>query len=64
MLAEAKGGLRIAQSEFTSERLANEIAALAAAPERLAEMAANAAKVGRLDAAQRLADLVVKVAGI
>jgi UDP-N-acetylglucosamine--N-acetylmuramyl-(pentapeptide) pyrophosphoryl-undecaprenol N-acetylglucosamine transferase len=64
VLAEVNGGLRIAQKDFTSERLANEMTALAAAPERLAEMAANARKVGRLDAAERLADLVVKVAGV
>jgi UDP-N-acetylglucosamine--N-acetylmuramyl-(pentapeptide) pyrophosphoryl-undecaprenol N-acetylglucosamine transferase len=64
VLAEANGGLRIVQSEFTSERLANEIAALIAAPERLVVMAGNARKVGRLDAAERLADLVVKVAAV
>jgi UDP-N-acetylglucosamine--N-acetylmuramyl-(pentapeptide) pyrophosphoryl-undecaprenol N-acetylglucosamine transferase len=64
VLAEAGGGLRIAQSEFTSERLAGEIAALAAAPERLVAMAAQARAAGRLDAAERLADLVVKVAGV
>jgi len=64
VLADASGALRIAQAEFTAERLASEIAALAAAPERLATMAANARKVGRLDAAERLADLVVKVAGL
>jgi UDP-N-acetylglucosamine--N-acetylmuramyl-(pentapeptide) pyrophosphoryl-undecaprenol N-acetylglucosamine transferase len=64
VLADAKGGLRIAQKDFTSERLASEISALAAAPERLAEMAANARAVGRLDAGERLADLVAKVARI
>jgi UDP-N-acetylglucosamine--N-acetylmuramyl-(pentapeptide) pyrophosphoryl-undecaprenol N-acetylglucosamine transferase len=64
VLADAKGGLRIAQKDFTSQRLASEISALAAAPERLAEMAANARDVGRLDAGERLADLVAKVARI
>ena len=64
VLAEAGGGLRIVQSEFTSERLAGEIAALAAAPERLAAMAQKARAAGRLDAAERLADLVVKVAAL
>jgi UDP-N-acetylglucosamine--N-acetylmuramyl-(pentapeptide) pyrophosphoryl-undecaprenol N-acetylglucosamine transferase len=64
VLADAKGGLRIAQKDFTSERLASEISALAAAPERLAEMAANARDIGRLDAAERLADLVAKVARV
>jgi UDP-N-acetylglucosamine--N-acetylmuramyl-(pentapeptide) pyrophosphoryl-undecaprenol N-acetylglucosamine transferase len=64
VLAQADGAIRIAQKDFTSERLAAEITALAAAPARLAAMATNARKVGRLDAAQRLADLVAKVAGI
>jgi UDP-N-acetylglucosamine--N-acetylmuramyl-(pentapeptide) pyrophosphoryl-undecaprenol N-acetylglucosamine transferase len=64
VLADANGGLRISQSEFTSERLGQEIAALAATPERLAAMATNARAAGRLDAAERLADLVVKVARI
>ena len=41
-----------------------EITALAAEPSRLTAMAAGARSVGRLDAADRLADLVVKVAGI
>src|SRR5215471_1899498 len=50
----ANAGLRIVQKDFTSERLASEISALAAAPARLAEMAASAHKVGRLDAAERL----------
>jgi len=64
VLSQVDAGLRIAQAEFTSERLASEISALAAAPERLAAMAGNARRVGRLDAAERLADLMVKVAGI
>jgi UDP-N-acetylglucosamine--N-acetylmuramyl-(pentapeptide) pyrophosphoryl-undecaprenol N-acetylglucosamine transferase len=44
--------------------LASEISSLAAEPTRLADMAKAARAVGRLDAAERLADLVVKVAGI
>jgi len=64
VLAQADGGIRIVQKDFTSERLAAEITALAAEPARLAAMATNARKVGRLDAAERLADLVAKVAGI
>jgi UDP-N-acetylglucosamine--N-acetylmuramyl-(pentapeptide) pyrophosphoryl-undecaprenol N-acetylglucosamine transferase len=44
--------------------VAAEISALAAEPQRLMDMAANARKAGRLDAADALADLVVKVAGI
>jgi UDP-N-acetylglucosamine--N-acetylmuramyl-(pentapeptide) pyrophosphoryl-undecaprenol N-acetylglucosamine transferase len=64
VLSQVNGALRIPQTEFTSDRLASEISALAAEPQRLAAMAAAARSVGRLDAAERLADLVVKVAGI
>jgi len=64
VLVQAGGGLRIAQTEFTPDRLATEISALAAEPSRLTAMAAGARSVGRLDAAERLADLVVKVARI
>ncbi|MGB8397374.1 UDP-N-acetylglucosamine--N-acetylmuramyl-(pentapeptide) pyrophosphoryl-undecaprenol N-acetylglucosamine transferase, partial [Bradyrhizobium sp.] len=64
VLVQAGGALRIPQAEFTPDRLAAEISALAAEPARLTAMAAGARGVGRLDAAERLADLVVKVAGI
>jgi UDP-N-acetylglucosamine--N-acetylmuramyl-(pentapeptide) pyrophosphoryl-undecaprenol N-acetylglucosamine transferase len=64
VLAEANGAVRIAQGDFTSDRLAAEISSLAAEPGRLTAMAAGARGVGRLDAAERLADLVAKVAGI
>src|SRR3569623_1475512 len=61
---DAGGAIRIPQPEFTPSRLAAEISALAAEPSRLTEMAAGARNAGKLDAADRLADLVVKVAGI
>ena len=64
VLAQVDGALRIAQADFTPDRLAAEISALAAEPARLAAMAAGARSAGRLDAAERLADLVMKVAGI
>ena len=64
VLAQAGGALRIPQGEFTSDRLAAEIFALAAEPSKLADMARAAKNAGRLDAAMRLADLVVKVARI
>ncbi len=64
VLAEAGGALRIPQADFTSDRLAAELSGLAAEPARLASMANAARGAGRLDAAERLADLVVKVAGI
>ena len=64
VLAEAGGAIRIEQRDFTPERLASEIARLAADPAGLARMAAAAKSAGTVDAAERLADLVIKVAGI
>lgn len=64
VLSQADGAIRIVQKDFTPERLATEITAFAAEPVRLAAMASAARTVGRLDAAERLADLVAKVAGI
>jgi UDP-N-acetylglucosamine--N-acetylmuramyl-(pentapeptide) pyrophosphoryl-undecaprenol N-acetylglucosamine transferase len=62
VLEHAGGALRLTQDAFTPHRLAGEIAALAGAPQRLAAMAAAARSIGRLDAAERLADLVLRVA--
>jgi UDP-N-acetylglucosamine--N-acetylmuramyl-(pentapeptide) pyrophosphoryl-undecaprenol N-acetylglucosamine transferase len=62
MLQTAGGAIRLPQAEFTPTRLASEISALAAEPQRLAAMAAKAKKSGTLDAADRLADLVLRVA--
>jgi UDP-N-acetylglucosamine--N-acetylmuramyl-(pentapeptide) pyrophosphoryl-undecaprenol N-acetylglucosamine transferase len=64
VLAQAGGAILLRQSDFTPERLAAELTGLAAAPERLSAMAAAARGVGRLDAAERLADLVLRVAGL
>ncbi len=63
-LQKVNGAIMFDQSRFTSERLAGEIARLAGEPEKLAAMAAAARGQGILDAADRLADLVMKVAGI
>ncbi len=62
VIERAGGAVRLFQEAFTPQRLASEIAALAAAPQRLAAMAAAAKSVGRLDAAEALADLVLQVA--
>ena len=62
VLERAGGAIRLVQDTFTPQRLADEIAALAAAPQRLATMAAAARSLGRLDAADRLAELVLAVA--
>jgi UDP-N-acetylglucosamine--N-acetylmuramyl-(pentapeptide) pyrophosphoryl-undecaprenol N-acetylglucosamine transferase len=64
VLEKAGGAIRIPQTEFTPDRLAAEISALAADPARLTAMATGARAIGRLDAAERLADLAAKVAGI
>jgi len=64
VLEAAGGAIRLVQEESTPQRLASEIAGLAAAPQRLAGMAAAARSLGRLDAADRLAELLLKVAGI
>lgn len=63
-LERAGGALCIEQERFTPDRLAAEIAALAAEPQRLAQMAAAARAIGATDAADRLADLVLRVAGV
>jgi UDP-N-acetylglucosamine--N-acetylmuramyl-(pentapeptide) pyrophosphoryl-undecaprenol N-acetylglucosamine transferase len=64
VLMNAGGAIRLPQAEFTPDRLASEIAALAAEPPRLAAMAAAAKRAGAIDASDRLADLVLRVAGV
>jgi UDP-N-acetylglucosamine--N-acetylmuramyl-(pentapeptide) pyrophosphoryl-undecaprenol N-acetylglucosamine transferase len=64
VLSQAGGAWRIGQADFTPNRLAAEVSALAAEPARLTAMAAAARTVGRLDAAERLADLVLKTAAL
>jgi UDP-N-acetylglucosamine--N-acetylmuramyl-(pentapeptide) pyrophosphoryl-undecaprenol N-acetylglucosamine transferase len=64
VLAKAGGAIVLKQDDFTPERLANEIARLAADPIRLSTMAAGAKSAGVLDAAERLADLVLRVGGL
>ena len=63
-LAAAGGAFLVRQSEFTAERLAGELARLLADPAKLSAMAAASRKVGRVDAAERLADEVMRVAGL
>jgi UDP-N-acetylglucosamine--N-acetylmuramyl-(pentapeptide) pyrophosphoryl-undecaprenol N-acetylglucosamine transferase len=62
VLERAGGGIRLLQDSFTPDRLATEIASLAGDPVRLAGMAQAAKGIGTLDAADRLADLVLKLA--
>jgi UDP-N-acetylglucosamine--N-acetylmuramyl-(pentapeptide) pyrophosphoryl-undecaprenol N-acetylglucosamine transferase len=63
-LAAAGGVLLIREPEFTPERVAAEISRLVAEPATLSLMATSARRMGRLDAAERLADLVLRVARI
>lgn len=62
VLAEAGGAIRMVQAEFTPERLGAELAALALDPARLTSMAQAAKASGTVEAAERLADLVLKIA--
>ena len=64
MLERAGGAILMDQSRFTPGNVAAEITRLAAAPATLREMAAAAQAQGVLDAADRLADLVMRVAGL
>jgi UDP-N-acetylglucosamine--N-acetylmuramyl-(pentapeptide) pyrophosphoryl-undecaprenol N-acetylglucosamine transferase len=59
MLEQAGGAIMMEQAHFTPDRVAAEIARLAASPEKLAAMAAAARGEGILDGADRLADLVM-----
>ena len=62
VLEAAGGAIRLRQDDFTPARLAAEIATLASAPQRLVTMASAARSQGAPDAADRLADLVMKTA--
>jgi UDP-N-acetylglucosamine--N-acetylmuramyl-(pentapeptide) pyrophosphoryl-undecaprenol N-acetylglucosamine transferase len=62
VLEQAGGAIRIDQAAFTPEKLAGEIARIAIEPDRLAIMAQRARAAGALDAADRLAELVLRVA--
>ena len=55
--------MRLRQDDFTPDRLAGEISALASAPQKLVAMAAAARSQGAIDAAERLADLVINTIG-
>lgn len=63
-LASAMAATVVKQSDFTPDWLARELSRLLADPAPLATAAANAKAQGHADAAGRLADLVLKTAGI
>ena len=60
-LVHVGGGWRVAQKDFTPDKLAAMLAAAFADPQALARCAASALALGRPDATARLADLVEKL---
>ena len=64
VLMRAGGAIVVSQDAFSPARLADEITALAQGPERAVKMAAAARTVGTVNAAERLADFALEVAGI
>jgi UDP-N-acetylglucosamine--N-acetylmuramyl-(pentapeptide) pyrophosphoryl-undecaprenol N-acetylglucosamine transferase len=64
VLQAAGGAITIEQRDFTPDRVAAELTRLAADPGRLSAMAGSSKSCGTLDAAERLADVVMRVAGI
>lgn len=63
-LVKAGGGVLLRESDMTSERLAAIFADWLGHPDRLQAAAGNARSAGRLDAAERLADLIETMAGV
>jgi len=64
VLAKAGGAVCALQSTFNPGWLSGEIIRLAGAPEKLVAMAAAARSVGAIDAADRLAELVARMAEV
>jgi len=63
-MANANAGKLITESELTAERLAREIFGLLDQPEQIEQLAANARKLGRPNAARDIVDLVEEVADV
>jgi UDP-N-acetylglucosamine--N-acetylmuramyl-(pentapeptide) pyrophosphoryl-undecaprenol N-acetylglucosamine transferase len=64
VLMQAGGAIVVKEDAFSPARLAEEVTALAQDPERAVKMAAAARAIGTVNAAERLADLALAVAGI
>lgn len=62
VLANAGGAEVVVQGELTPTVLADRLSALLNNPDQLSSMASAAAAIGRPDATQHLADLIVKIA--
>lgn len=63
-LAAAGGAMLVRQTEFTAERLSQELTQLLTEPDTLSSMASAARRTGNADAAEKLADLVLRVARV
>jgi UDP-N-acetylglucosamine--N-acetylmuramyl-(pentapeptide) pyrophosphoryl-undecaprenol N-acetylglucosamine transferase len=63
VLEKAGGAVVIEQNDFSPPHAATEVFSLLADSQRLAAMAAGAKSAGALDAADRLAELVLRIAG-
>lgn len=63
-LADAGGALLVPQDRFTPRHFADELARLSSDTDALGAMAFAARSLGRADAAERLADLVLRTAGL
>ncbi|MHA1554556.1 MAG: glycosyltransferase, partial [Alphaproteobacteria bacterium] len=61
---DAGGGWMIEQADMTADRLCAMLRTMVEDPDQLATAAANARGLARLDAAERLADLVERAAGV
>jgi UDP-N-acetylglucosamine--N-acetylmuramyl-(pentapeptide) pyrophosphoryl-undecaprenol N-acetylglucosamine transferase len=64
VLERAGGAICVKQEAFSSVLLTTEIVRLVVVPENLSTMAAAARSVGAVDAADQLAELVLRVAGL
>jgi len=63
-MAKANAGKLITENELTADRLAGDIFGLLDRPEEIQQLAANARKLGRPNAARDIVDLVEEVAGV
>jgi UDP-N-acetylglucosamine--N-acetylmuramyl-(pentapeptide) pyrophosphoryl-undecaprenol N-acetylglucosamine transferase len=63
-MAKANAGKLITENELTADRLTGDIFGLLDRPEEIQQLAANARKLGRPNAARDIVDLVEEVAGV
>ena len=61
-MADGGGAVVVPDAELSADRLRSEVAALLEAPDRLSSMSAAARRIARPDAADRIAEQVLKLA--